>query len=334
MTQRPPAWTGRVPGALALALEASAVAVLASGRPAGLPLGAGLHLVAASLAARGLAPPLRDARFLVFALVLAVPVAGLLGLIALRLWNLIRPPAARPGHLHAGGEDLPGPEQAPGSLDSVFQWVQSQLSVQPLGDAIRSGDAGMQRWAIRMLSRRADGAAVELLREALLAQERDIQIAASSAIQRIEERLTSHIAQARERTTREPASAEGWIELGDACRTYEQSYLLEPVMQRHWLRQAEAAYRAALVLEASSAPAGIALARVLLGLGSVDDAAGLARRLAGSTPSAETDLLLAEVLFAQEQWLALREACRAAVVAGRATDLLAWWSGADRADAA
>lgn len=334
MTAWPLAWTGRALSALALALEASAVSVLASGRPAGFALAAGLHAAAASLAARALALPVCDARFLVFALVLAVPVAGLLGLIALRLWDLIRPPAERPGHAHAAGEDLPGPEQAPGSLDSVFQWVQSQLSVQPLGDAIRSGDAGMQRWAIRMLARRADGAAVELLREALVAQERDIQIAASSAIQRIEERLTSHIAQARGRTTREPGSVEGWIEVGDACRAYEHSGLLEPVMQRHWLRQAEAAYRAALVLDPSSSAAGVALARVLLGLGSLDDAAGLARQLAGSAPSRETDVLLAEVLFAQGQWQALREACRAAVVAGRATDLLAWWSGADPAAAA
>src|SRR3984893_18782598 len=95
--------------------------------------------------------------------------------------------ARRPGPRERGARPARG--RPPEPVDRVFEWLQAQVSVQPVADLIRAADPRTQRWGIGLLAKRGDGPAVEVLREALQSPDRDTQIAASGALQRVEERL-------------------------------------------------------------------------------------------------------------------------------------------------
>jgi len=263
----------------------------------------------------------------VVALVLALPVLGLIGLGAIRLWQRRAPPSRLYAGVHSEMAGLPGPGQAPEPVDRVFEWLQAQVSVQPVADLIRAADPRMQRWGIELLAKRGDGPAVELLREALQAPDRDTQIAASGALQRVEERLARRIGQAQEQWRLDPDSPERAMAVGDACLAYQESGLPDAAMGRHWLGEAEAAYRAAREgRPGGAAPAG-ALARVLMAQGQLEEAEALAVSARAAAPSADVDVLLSEILFRQGRWPELRALCREAVAAGRADETLRWWAG-------
>jgi tetratricopeptide (TPR) repeat protein len=273
----------------------------------------------------------RDARFLAAALVLALPGLGLVGIGAISLWQRRAAPSGLYAGAHSEMAELPGPGQAAEPVDRVFEWLQAQVSVQPVADLIRSADPRIQRWGVGLLARRGDAASVELLREALLAPERDTQIAASGALQRIEERLVGRIAQTRDALRVDSDSPDRQLAHGDACAAYRGSGILDPAMGRHWLDEAEAAYRRARALQPGWPLATQALARVLLARGDVEEAEALAREARAAAPSAEVDLLLSEILFCQRRWPDLRALSREAVTAGRAGETLSWWAGEEPA---
>jgi tetratricopeptide (TPR) repeat protein len=307
-----------------LAEVAAVAAALASAR--WWPLALVAHVAAAWLAGRSLESGRRDERLLAVALVLALPVLGMVGLGAIRVWQRRAPPAGIYAGAHAEMAGLPGPGQAPEPVDRVFEWLQAQVSVQPVADLIRATDPRTQRWGIGLLAKRGDGPAVELLREALQAPDRDTQIAASGALQRIEERLALRIGQAQEQRRLDPGSPERAMAMGDACLAYQESGLLDPAMGRHWLGEAEAAYRTARETRPDRPAPARALARVLLALDRLDEAEGLAREARAAAPSTEIDLLLSEILFRQGRWPELRSLSLDAVAAGRADELLRWWA--------
>ena len=310
--------------ALAFAAETAAVVVI-TGEPRPL-LALVLHLAVAVAAARALGGARREERLFAGALVLTVPVAGLAALTAVRVAMRLLP-AVEPGGEHATLASLPAPEGPAEPLDSVLEWLQGQLDVRPLADVVRGTDPAMQRWAVQLLAARDDALAVGLLREALNAADRDVQIAASAGLQRVDERLTTGITTARERVARTPEVDTAWVALGDAARAYVASSLLEPVMARHWLGEAVAAYRRALELRPDATDARLGLARALVGLGDLGAAEALTRTLLQEAPSSEADLVLAEILFQQRRWAELAEACRVSHGAGRSPELLAWWAG-------
>ena len=285
------------------------------------------HVAAAWTAGRALAGPRRDERLLVVALVLALPGLGLVGLAAIRLWQRRAPPAGIYAGAHSEMAGLPGPSQAPEPVDRVFEWLQAQVSVQPVADLIRAADPRMQRWGVGLLAKRGDGPAVELLREALQSPDRDTQIAASGALQRVEERLAHRITQAQEQRRLDPESPERATAMGDACLAYQESGLLDAAMGRYWLGEAEGAYRAARAGRPEWAAPTRALARVLLALDRIDEAEGLAVEARVAAPSTEVDLLLSEILFRQRRWPELQALSRDALAAGRADELLRWWAG-------
>jgi len=318
------------PWLVTVLVETLAVTVLV--RPLGswsLLLAAAAHVAAALLAIRLLGGARREARFFAFAVVLALPVVGILGLGAAR-WgrSWAKPPELE--SISASLLELQGPDQHPQSLERVFEWIQAQLSVRPLVDVIRSSDPATKREAVQTLSQRNDGGAVDLLREALQAPDSSVQIAASTALQKIEERLTERISRLREATLFNPSVADDWAALGDACRAYQQSRLLEPVLERLWLDQAEDAYGRALALEPEQLSHKVGLARVLLVEGRLEEAERLARETRVAAPAAEVDLLLSEILFARGDWAELRSVCRAAIAAGQPHALMEWW--AEKAD--
>jgi len=323
----------RWPAALVpAAAEAGAALALWAGGVRALPLAAAAvaHVFASVTSAWALAEPeRRDEQLYVFGTVLALPVLGFLGAAGVRLWAALAPPAGRYADIHAGLGDLPGPEFPPESVDRVAEWVQQQVSVQPLADLIRASDPQTQRWAIDLLGRRGDGTAVDLLREALGASDRDVQIAASSALKRIEERLTREIGRCQERAREEPDSATAWHAFGEACRAYWASHLLDPIMGRHWLGEAEGAYRRARARRPGWMPPTVGLGDTLLGLGKLHEVETLAREAGEVNPSGAVDFLLAEVLFRERRWPELRRLARGAVAAGRQDERLAWWAGVD-----
>jgi hypothetical protein len=306
--------------------EAFAVALVLAG-PAWWPAALLPHAGAAWLAGRGLGEGRRDAAFLASALVLALPVLGLVGLSAIRLWRTRAAPAGIYAGAHSEMAGLPGPGQAPEPVDRVFEWLQAQVSVQPVADLIRSPDPRTQRWGVGLLARRGDGAAVELLREALRADDRDTQIAASGALQRIEERLAARVAHAQEQLRLDPESPERLMTVGDACVAYQESGLADAAMGRHLLGEAEAAYRSARARRPEWPAPARALARVRLAQGEVAEAEALAVEARTAAPSTEADLLLSEILFVQGRWGDLRALSREAMVAGRADETLRWWAG-------
>ena len=268
----------------------------------------------------------RDERLLVLALVLALPVLGLLGIAAMRLWEGRVLPTRLYTDVHSEMAELPGPGQLPEPIDRVFEWLQAQVSVQPVADLLRAADPRTQRWGIELLAKRSDGAAVELLREMLQAPDRDIQIAASGALQRVEEQLTERIGQAQARERQDPDLPERSMAVGDACLAYQESRLLDAEIGRYWLGVAEVAYRAARARRPDWPKPARALARVLLALGRVDEAEGLAIEARAAAPSLGVDLLLSEILFRQRRWPELRALSRDAVAAGRADETLGWWA--------
>jgi hypothetical protein len=311
---------------LAWVAEAGAIAS-ALARPAWWPLGLSAHAAAAWLAARGVGEDRRDVRFLVGALVLALPGLGLVGVDAIRLWRRRVPPTGLYAGVHSEMASLPGPDQAPEPVDRVFDWLQAQVSVQPIADLIRASDPRTQRWGVELLAKRGDGPSVELLREALQAEDRDTQIAASGALQRVEERLVRGIERAQEQLRLAPDSPERLMAVGDACSAYQGSGLLDSVMGRHWLTEAAEAYRHARTLRGDWPAPVRALARVLLALGQVAEAEALALEARAAEPSTEVDLLLSEILFLQGRWGELHELARDALGAGRADETLRWWAG-------
>src|SRR5258705_2421823 len=149
---------------------------------------------------------------------------------------------------------LPGPGQPPEPVDRVLAWLQAQVSVQAVADLIRAADPRTQRWGVGLLAKRGDGAAVELLREALGADDRDTQIAASGALQRVEERLVARIARAQERLRLDPESPERLMAVGDACVAYQESRLLEAAMGRPWPGRAGGPLRAGRARPPGGAP--------------------------------------------------------------------------------
>jgi tetratricopeptide (TPR) repeat protein len=259
--------------------------------------------------------------------VLALPGLGLVGLSAIRLWRKRAAPSGIYAGAHSEMAGLPGPGQTPEPVDRVFDWLQAQVSVQPVADLIHAPDPRTQRWGVGLLAKRGDGAAVELLREALGADDRDTQIAASGALQRVEERLVARIAHAQEQLRLDPDSPERLMSVGDACVAYQESRLLEAAMGRHWLGEAEAAYRAARARRPEWPAPAAALARVHLAQGRVAEAETLAVEARVAAPSTEADLLLSEIFYVQGRWGDLRALSRDAVAAGRADDTLRWWAG-------
>src|SRR6185503_16314715 len=182
----------------------------------------------------------------------------------IRFWRKRAAPSGIYAGAHSEMAGLPGPGQTPEPVDRVFDWLQAQVSVQPVADLIYAADPRTQRWGVGLLAKRGDGAAVELLREALRADDRDTQIAASGALQRVEERLVARIAHAQEQLRLDPESPERLMAVGDACVAYQESRLLEAAMGRHWLGEAEAAYRAARARRPEWPAPAAALARVKL----------------------------------------------------------------------
>ena len=258
---------------------------------------------------------------------LSLPGLGLVGLSAIRAWRRRAAPAGMYAGTHSEMAGLPGPGQTPEPVDRVLDWLQAQVSVQPMADLIRAADPRTQRWGVGLLAKRGDRAAVELLREALRAVDRDTQIAASGALQRVEERLVARIALAQEHLRLDPDSPERLVAVGDACVAYQASGLLEAAMGRHWLGEAEAAYRAAGARRPDWPAPAAALARVRLAQGDVAEAETLARAARAVAPSTAADLLLSEIFFAQRRWGDLRALSQDAVAAGRADDTLRWWAG-------
>jgi len=307
-------------------VEAIALAIAGAGLR-WWPLALVAHAGAAWLAGRGLGDGRRDARFLARALVLSLPGLGLIGLSAIRFWRRRAAPSGMYAGAHSEMAGLPGPGQTPEPVDRVLDWLQAQVSVQPVADLIRAADPRTQRWGVGLLAKRGDGAAVDLLREALRADDRDTQIAASGALQRVEERLVARIAQAQEQLRLDPESPERLMAVGDACVAYQESRLLEAAMGRHWLAEAEAAYRAARARRREWPAPAAALAHVRLAQGEVAEAEALAAEARAAAPSTEADLLLSEIFFAQGRWAELRTLAREAVAAGRADDTLRWWAG-------
>jgi tetratricopeptide (TPR) repeat protein len=291
----------------------------------------GAHLVAVFLVERSRRRERGEARFLAAALVLALPGLGLAGISAIAAWQRRAGPSGLYAGAHSEMAELPGPGQVPEPVDRVFEWLQAQVSVQPVADLIRSADPRIQRWGVGLLARRGDAASVALLREALQAPDRDTQIAASGALQRVEERLAERITRTQEALRGEPDSPERRLAYGDACATYQASGILDPAMGRHWLGEAETAYRQARAARPGWPPAARALARVLLAREDVDGAEALAREVSAGEPSAESDLLLSEILFRQRRWRDLLALAREAAAAGRADETLRWWAGEEPA---
>ena len=147
-------------------MEAIALALALAGLPWWAPALIA-HVAAAWLAGRALGDGRRDARFLATALVLSLPGLGLVGLSAIRFWRRRAAPAGMYAGAHSEMAGLPGPGQTPEPVDRVLDWLQAQVSVQPVADLIRAADPRTQRWGVGLLAKRGDGAAVELLREAL-----------------------------------------------------------------------------------------------------------------------------------------------------------------------
>lgn len=308
----------------ALGLEALAVVAALAGGHLAAALAA--HLGATAAAVFGLAGARRDERFFTGALVLALPMAGLAGLVVIRVWMRLAPTATGSPE-HASVETLPAPERPPESLDAMFAWIQGELAVQPLGDAIRSTNPASQHWAVSLLERRGDAAAVALLREGLHASSQQTQILASSALRRIEERLLHDVERARDAAGAAP-SATGRAAVGHACRVFAGSGFAEAAVRARWLDDAAAAYTSALALDGTHRSVTLGLARVWLDQDRPVEAEAMARRAEAQEASPDTDLLVAEALFAQGRWSDLVTTCRAAAGAGREQALIAWWAGA------
>ena len=310
----------RVAGATAA--EALAVFVTFF-RPTFWPLGLAAHLMAAILASR---PSRRrgDERFFDGAMVLSLPVIGVLAVAALAAIKHLAP--AVPAPAHPSMHDLPIPEVPLSAEHSTLEWIHRRLVVRPLEDIIRAGDPASQLWAIGVLAERDGPVAVELLRDAIQTPSRDVQLAAAAALRRIDDRHSARVLAAQARTTRMPGEAEGWQILGDGWSAYAQSGLLPRPLARRAFADAVTAYQTAVSLDPGSAGVKERLAHMLIALERPNEAEPLLRERLASAATPEAELALAGLLFGQRRWIELRALARASVAAGRQAPLLQWWA--------
>src|SRR5262249_57568710 len=101
----------------------------------------------------------------------------------------------------------------------------------------------------------------------------------------VEERLAARITHAQEQLRLDPESPPRLMVLGDACVAYRDSRLLDAVMGRHWLGEAETAYRRARAGAPDRPEPARALARVLLALDRIDEAETRAVQARPAPPS-------------------------------------------------
>jgi HEAT repeat protein/tetratricopeptide repeat protein len=317
-----PSVKSRVAGAT----TAEALAVLVTVvRPTFWPLGLAAHMLAAIIASRP-SPRRADERFFDGAMVLSLPVVGVLAVAALAVTRHLAPGVPAP--VHPGMHDLPVPEVPLSTEQSTLEWIHRRLVVRPLEDIIRAGDPPSQLWAVGVLGERDGPVAVELLRDAIQTPSRDVQLAAAAALRRIDDRHSARVLHAQARTTRLPQDATAWQILGDGWCAYAESGLLPRPLARRAFADAATAYEAAVSLDRGSAVVKERLAHVLIALERPSEAEPLLRERLASAATPEVELALAGVLFGQRRWSELRALARASVAAGREAPLLQWWASA------
>ena len=160
--------------------------------------------------------------------------------------------------------------------------------VAPLIDILKSGDRDLKRGAIFSVARLDRRTAVKILRESLMDSDREIQFYAAGQLSKIEKDLSEHILRARRRLQVEPDAVDVRAEMGLYCKDYALSGLLDPSVERYFVRQAVEAFEK--VLEADPARGDVLMAMADLHRSQGDHAAAVSayRRALFLDPSSNT----------------------------------------------
>lgn len=357
-TRRRPLLTGILTFLFIYLLEGASVAAMFTGLPVGplvdLLLAFAFHLGAACVVSYGFWGPW-DFRYaddknwaaMGFVIVLAIPVYGLLGFtgaFAAVHW--------RRRFNAAGGDVIEQfekyiayePEIESRMRDMPLLPVlaikegetelQRMAKVAPLLDIIKTGDIDMKRGAIFSLSRLDTKVAVRILRQALQGIDPASQFYVAGQLSRIEKVLSERIIRTRRRLELEPDNVELKVRLARHNKEYVESGLLEPSVERYFVRQAIEMCEQALAEDPKRVDVLLDLAELRKRQGEVTEAIEAYRGvLAVDDSSVAARSGLAHCYFEQRDIPNLSQILAELKVAGETpaelADVMSFWEGAN-----
>jgi tetratricopeptide (TPR) repeat protein len=254
-----------------------------------------------------------------FVLVLAIPVWGLLGytgaFAAVRIRNRLQ---LSHSDVLAQFEQYtayePSPPRTPVGHSSrqaeraTLEQIERSGQVAPLVDILRSGDPGLTRGAIQSIGRLEKSTAVRILRQSLQDIDKQYQFYVAGQLSAIEKDYSDAIIRSRRQLQLEPDNIELKRTLAQHCAAYVFSGLLEPSVERYFVRQAMELLTEAHGLDSKRTDVLVGLARLLTHNGEYEDASKRYLDVLSVEPNhIEARLGLAEMYFRCHQWTPLRE---------------------------
>ncbi|MFT7623442.1 MAG: lipopolysaccharide biosynthesis regulator YciM, partial [Myxococcota bacterium] len=159
-----------------------------------------------------------------------------------------------------------------------------RASVAPLADVIRSGDPELKRGAIFSLARLERKTAVKILRDTLGKVDSETQFYVAGRLGQIEKELSDRIIRTRRMLELEPDNLELKVRLARYNKEYVESGLLEPSVERYFVRRAIDLCTAVLDEDAGRVDVMIDLAELLARRGEIVDAISTYRRVLSIEP--------------------------------------------------
>jgi hypothetical protein len=252
--------------ATALVVEIASMAQVVSGAPgAALPRAVALHTVAAILT--GWAAGTRQSGgavsirriFAATLTLVCLPVFGMAAVLSCWLASSVFTARQARGNNSDMDADTPALSDQRNSAGNVDLYA--PLDTEPLVDLLHGSDPDLKRGAIETLVGIHGSQAAGMLRSLLHDDDPEIRLYASIRLSGLEDQMGRAIHAARAETEIAPSDADAWRRLVLACSTYVSSGLLDNLMARQCLVQAEDAYNMATKLEPAPGEVAMALGR-------------------------------------------------------------------------
>lgn len=188
--------------------------------------------------------------------------------------------------------------------EELDDFLQAELSTEPLLDILNGKDMELKRGAIKLLRKTGTPDAVKLLKRCLSDGEVEIRFYAHTALSRVEELYNNRLEKARAHA--KIPNFETLRELGLAYELYARSELPDKDLKKHYLQTAVQSYEQALALKPQALELAERVGELSLELG---DAARAALRFAQAfhdpNLQLEAGLGLCRVYFEARDWRSL-----------------------------
>jgi tetratricopeptide (TPR) repeat protein len=188
--------------------------------------------------------------------------------------------------------------------EEIDDFLQAELSTEPLLDILNGKDIELKRGAIKLLRKTGTPDAVKLLKRCLSDSEVEIRFYAHTALSRVEEIYNKRLEKARAQANN--PSFESYRELGRAYEFYARSELPDMDLRKHYLQTAAKSFEQALELHPDALDLAVRVGELCVELGDASHAAQCFAK-ALPTPGLQLDasLGLCRVYFDAGDWPSL-----------------------------